>query len=179
MHHGDHDPEHTLAAVRTLQRPPIRQQTLVHASQARTFGIFATRIHTWWPVGQFSAGRERIRDVVTEPFVGGRVYERWNDDTEVDWATVSVWDPHDRLTLTWHLTPAATRVDLTFGVVAPRLTSVRLEHSGWESLTDEQLGTDCALPGGYLGGSFERGWRRILAAFGAHLDALDNAEVTP
>lgn len=165
------------AKVRLLRRPPIRQQMLVHASQVRTFDVFATRIHDWWPVGSISAGRDRIRAVVTEPRLGGRVYERWDDDTEIDWATVTVWKPHDALTLRWLMTPAPTEVQLTFGVVAPRLTSVMLVHSGWENLTEEQVRADCAQPGGYLGGSFERGWHQILTAFTRHIDTVDRQEV--
>jgi hypothetical protein len=33
-----------------------------------------------------------------------------------------------------------------------------MAHRGWEKLTDEQLAKDCALPGGYAGGSFDQGW---------------------
>ena len=33
----------------------------------------------------------------------------------------------------------------------------------WEALSDEQLAEDCALPGGYLGGSYAAGWSQILA----------------
>ena len=39
------------------------------------------------------------------------------------------------------------------------------------ALTDEQLAADCAVPGRYVGGSFDRGWARILACLAATGDA--------
>ena len=47
---------------------------------------------------------------------------------------------------------------------------VAVEHRGWEALTEEQLAADCALPGGYAGGSFDRGWARILGCLAAAVD---------
>jgi hypothetical protein len=44
-----------------------------------------------------------------------------------------------------------------------------VEHRGWEALTEEQLGEDCALPGGYTGGSYAAGWALILGRLGAVL----------
>jgi hypothetical protein len=40
-------------------------------------------------------------------------------------------------------------------------------------LSDADLAQDCALPGGYLGGAYDTGWRRILDAFGASVAASD------
>jgi hypothetical protein len=47
--------------------------------------------------------------------------------------------------------------------LGPELTRVAVEHRGWDNLTDEQLGEDCALPGGYRSGAYATGWARILA----------------
>ena len=52
--------------------------------------------------------------------------------------------------------------ELTFAELGPALTKVSVVHSGWEKLSDEQLAKDCALPGGYLGGAFDKGWALIL-----------------
>ena len=40
-------------------------------------------------------------------------------------------------------------------------------HRGWEALTQEQVGEDCALPGGYSSGAYASGWARILGCFAA------------
>ena len=73
----------------------------------------------------------------------------------------------------WTMTPAPTEVELTFAASGSRLTRVTVEHRGWEALTGEQLGEDCALPGGYTGGSYATGWALILGRFGAVLGLAD------
>jgi uncharacterized protein YndB with AHSA1/START domain len=97
---------------------------------------------------------------------GGRVYETWADGTEVTWGELLAWEPPERFVMTWTMTPAATEVELTFAALGPRLTRVAVEHRGWEALTEEQLGADCALPGGYTGGSYAAGWALILGRLG-------------
>ena len=145
-----------------LRRPPVRQSVLVRSDRQHTFDTFVATIGTWWPVNPFSAGQDRVRDVTFERHRGGRVYETWQDGTEVDWGEVLAWEPPARFVMTWNVTSVTTEVELTFAELAPALTRVSVEHRGWERLTDEQLARDCALPGGYEGGAFREGWARIL-----------------
>jgi hypothetical protein len=152
-------------AVTALRRPPVRQATLVRAGIGHTFYTFVTTIGAWWPVQPFSAGKRRVHDVTIEQCHHGRVYETWDDGTEIDWGTVSAWEPPARFVMTWTNTPAPTEVEFTFAALGPALTRVAVEHRGWEALTDEQLSEDCALPGGYTAGSYVAGWAQILQAF--------------
>jgi hypothetical protein len=69
--------------------------------------------------------------------------------------------------MSWTMTRIATEVELRFTALGPALTRVAVEHRGWEALTEQQLSEACALPGGYAGGAFDRGWSRILACFAA------------
>jgi len=148
--------------VTALRRPPVRQSTLVRASAQHTFGTFIATIGAWWPVQPFSAGKDRVRDVTIERQQGGRVYETWDDGTEVDWGMLTAWEPPRRFVMTWNGTPAPTEVEFTFAALSPALTRVAVEHRGWEALTDEQLAEDCALPGGYRSGAYSEGWATIL-----------------
>ncbi|NIH88235.1 SRPBCC domain-containing protein [Amycolatopsis granulosa] len=150
-----------------LSRPPVRQATLVRSDAAHTFDTFVRTIGVWWPVEPFSRGRERVRDVTFERRPGGRVYETWDDGTEHDWGEVLAWEPPERFTMTWLVTPAPTEVELTFRALGPALTRVAVEHRGWEALDDDQLRAACALDGGYAGGAFTEGWARILGRFAA------------
>ena len=151
------------AVVTPLRRPPVRQSTMVRASVHHTFDTFVTKIGAWWPARPFSAGRDRVRDVTVEPRRGGRVYETWDDGTEVDWGALIAWEPPERFVMTWTGTPETTEVELTFTALGPALTRVTVEHRGWDALTDEQLAADCALPGGYTSGAYAPGWATILA----------------
>jgi hypothetical protein len=158
------------SVVTPLRRPPVRQSTVVRASVQHTFGTFVTKIGAWWPVQAFSAGRDRVRDVTIEQRQGGRVYETWDDGTEIDWGTLIAWEPPERFVMTWTGTPAATEVELSFAPLGPALTRVTLEHRGWDALTEEQLAADCALPGGYTSGAYATGWSTILARLADTID---------
>ena len=151
-------------AVTALRRPPIRQATTVRSDVDHTFDVFVREIGAWWPTTTFSAGRDHVQTVTVEPRTGGRVYERWHDDTVVEWGRLLAWDPPRRFTMSWLCSPAPTEVELTFTALGPALTRVAVEHRGWEALSAAQLREDCALPGGYAAGSFATGWTRILAA---------------
>ena len=150
----------------TMRRPPVRQATTVRRDVAHTFEVFVATIAQWWPLRPFSAGHERIRDVVFDQRESGRVYEVWEDGTTVDWGELLVWEPPRRFVMTWEMTPATTEVELRFTALGPSLTRVEVEHRGWEALTEDQAAADCALPGGgYADGSYNRGWTMILDRF--------------
>jgi uncharacterized protein YndB with AHSA1/START domain len=161
--------------VVALRRPPVRQATTVRSDVARTFAVFVATIAQWWPLRPFSAGEDQVRDVVFEQRVGGRVYEVWHDGTTVGWGEVVAWEPPCRFVMTWCMTPATTEVELRFVALGPALTRVEVEHRGWEALADADLGADCALPGGYAGGAYVRGWATILARFAAAAERTDGA----
>lgn len=80
----------------------------------------------------------------------------------MDWGELLAWEPPRRFAMTWAIVSVLTEVELTFAELSPALTKVSVVHSGWERLSDEQLAKDCALPGGYLGGAFDKGWAFIL-----------------
>ena len=164
----------------TLRRPPVRQSVLVRAPLRHTFGTFVRTIGIWWPVRPFSAGKDQVRDIALEQRRGGRVYEIWDDGTEVVWGELATWTPPDGFVMSWQGTPVPTEVELSFTALGPELTRVAVEHRGWEALTEEQLGEDCALPGGYSSGGYAIGWARILGCFATTLAAGPaDAEGTP
>jgi uncharacterized protein YndB with AHSA1/START domain len=152
-----------VAAVTPLRRSPVRQATLVRSDRAHTFDTFVRTIGVWWPLKPFSAGGNRVRDITVEQRQGGRVYETWDDDTVIIWGELLAWEPPNRFVLTWNQTPVATEVEIAFSALGAQLTRVTVEHRGWENLTNEQLGEDCALPGGYRSGAYATGWAHILA----------------
>ena len=160
--------------VTPLRRPPVRQATLVRSGIAHTFDTFVRTIAVWWPLRPFSAGGERVRDVTFERRLGGRVYETWDDGTEVDWGELLVWEPPTRFTMTWTSTPVLTEVEITFTALGPELTRVAVEHRSWERLSEEQLAEDCALPGGYTSGDYAIGWAHILGCLAAAAETEGN-----
>jgi uncharacterized protein YndB with AHSA1/START domain len=159
--------------VLAFQRPPIRKSIVVRRGRDAVFAAFVRTIDRWWPVRPFSMGEDRVASVTFERRRGGRIYETWHDGTEREWGIVLEWVPPEGFVMTWNASGTPTEVELRFTAEAMDRTRVDLEHRGWENLSEAQLRADCALPGGYLGGSFNRGWDVILGAF------LDAAERDP
>ncbi|MGH8828206.1 MAG: hypothetical protein ACRDVZ_11560 [Jiangellaceae bacterium] len=60
--------------------------------------------------------------------------------------------------------------------LGPPLTRVSVEHRGWEALSEEQLAAECRIPGGgYLGGTFDRGWELVLTRLAEAVEGVDPA----
>jgi hypothetical protein len=142
----------------------------VRSDLEHTFSTFVRSIGAWWPVKVFSAGKERVRNVTIEERAGGSVSETWDDGTVVEWGELLDWTPPSRFVMTWAGTPQPTEVEFRFAALGPLLTRVTVEHRGWERLTEEDLGKDCALPGGYRSGAYSAGWRQILDRFTSELE---------
>ena len=160
------DQDRERGRILPFRRPPVRQSVMVRVSQQRAFDVFANKIGDWWPVRQFSAGRDRVC-AVTIDAVRSLVYETWDDGSTIPWGELLVWDPPRRFVITWNSTPVVTEVELGFAQLSSTLTRVSVEHRGWEALSDAQLAEDCAMPGGYQGGAYSTGWRTILGQFAA------------
>jgi Activator of Hsp90 ATPase homolog 1-like protein len=144
-----------------MQRPPIRQSTMVRSSVEHTFEVFVDKLDQWWPLRTHSQGKERVASVTVERRAGGRVYETWHNGETRTWGTLLAWDPPQRFVLTWDIiAPRVTEVELTFRELAPSLTRVEVEHRGWEKLSD----TDLELIGEKRE-SYDGGWAMILRLF--------------
>jgi uncharacterized protein YndB with AHSA1/START domain len=118
---------------------PVEIELTVHAGVEHAFRTFTADIGSWWPTSTHSIGQARVADVVMEPRVGGRLYERWDDGTEHDWGEILEWDEPHRFVCTWqpnHERPAPTELEVRFEAV-DGATSVTLEHRGWERLGAE------------------------------------------
>jgi Activator of Hsp90 ATPase homolog 1-like protein len=78
--------------------------------------------------------------VVLEPRLGGRIYERTVDGVEHEWGEVTLWQPPHRLGYLWHLLTdrsAATEVEIRFIAEAEAATRIEIAHAGWERLGND------------------------------------------
>ena len=127
-------PDTTIAVNRTLT---------VAAPPERAFAVFTEGIGTWWPLQPYSIGTEPAVDAVVEPREGGRWFERSASGTECDWGHVLVWDPPNRVVLTWEIScdwqpdaNARSEVDVRFTSDGDGRTRVDLEHRGLETYAE-------------------------------------------
>jgi uncharacterized protein YndB with AHSA1/START domain len=124
----------------------VHKTVLVAAPQAIAFEVFTTRIAAWWPMPSHHIGKAECADVLIEPRVGGRWFERGSDGSECDWGRVLAWEAPSRIVLVWQLDahwafdPALrTEVEVRFVAVDPGHTRVELEHRGLEAYGPEAL----------------------------------------
>ncbi len=119
----------------TDQEIVVAKTTLVNAPLAVAFEVFVEQ--GWWPVHTHHLAEPPGREVVLEPFAGGRWYERAADGTETDWGTVLAWQPPYRLLLTWQVSPSWTyvqdsgrgsEIEVTFTPEGPHVTRAGLTH---------------------------------------------------
>lgn len=136
----------------------IRKSLDVGVPVETAFRVFTEEIGSWWPLASRSVALEDAADLVVEPRVGGRVYERTRGGEEHLWGEVLAWEPPLTLTFSWHPGRAAEtgqEVEVHF-TPSVDTTLVELEHRGWEQLVG---------PGGQIPEHFETGWDEALALY--------------
>ncbi len=122
-----------------LELSPLVFTVTVEHSAVDAFTLFTDKIGTWWPKATHSIGEDRTADVVLDPRVDGRLYERLDDGTEYAWGEVLEWDPPNQFVITWHPSPepiAMTTVEVSFTPIDERSTEVKLTHRDWHRLGD-------------------------------------------
>jgi uncharacterized protein YndB with AHSA1/START domain len=115
---------------------PLQLSFRVACSPAHAFAIWTARTSLWWPADHTVSGEDDL-EVVIEPRVGGRIFERSGSGREEDWGEVLAWEPPHRLVYLWHLRADradATEVEITFAPDGDAATEVRIDHRGWERL---------------------------------------------
>jgi uncharacterized protein YndB with AHSA1/START domain len=115
--------------------PPVERTVSVTWDQETAFRRFALDFGKWWPSATHSVGGSRVRRVVLEPRVGGRIYEEHKDGRRFQWGCVLAWEPPARLAFSFH--PArspdtAQRVEIRF-TPNEHGTRVLLIASEWEN----------------------------------------------
>jgi hypothetical protein len=131
---------------------PLRVSVDVACPPGHAFATWTERFGAWWPRGHTVSGDAAA--VVLEPTVGGRIYERTADGTEIDWGEVVAWEPPRRLAYLWHIRrdrADATDVDITFVPLADGTTRIDIVHTGWERLGADGARWRDANAGGWAG----------------------------
>jgi uncharacterized protein YndB with AHSA1/START domain len=121
----------------------VRRSVTVEAPIERAFKVYTEQCGRWSPPDHH-LGSADLADVVIEPRVGGRWYEKGVDGSECDWGQVLAFDPPNHVALTWQINAPdgpgrgwrydpdaerASRIDVRFVAEGPTTTRVELEHS--------------------------------------------------
>jgi uncharacterized protein YndB with AHSA1/START domain len=145
--------------------PPITGTVTIGVPIDTAFEVFTGSIDSWWP-HEYHIGRVDVAEVVLQPGVGGRWFERGVDGSECDWGRVLVWEPPDRVVFTWQISGSwqfdpdpehASEIDARFTADGPGQTTVSVEHRHFERLLGGQAINDAINGGG--------GWALLLDGF--------------
>jgi len=129
----------------------VRHQVVVEAPIERAFSVFTEDFGSFKPREHNLLGVE-IAETVLEPRAGGRLYDRGVDGSECAWARVLVYEPPDRVVISWDIDPRwqvetdlerTSEVEVRFVAESPERTRVELEHrhldrhgDGWQGLRE-------------------------------------------
>lgn len=143
---------------------PVVRSVEVAVPPKRAFDLFTGHMGKWWHEGHHIAPTP-FADILIEPEVDGRWYERDADGTETVWGKVLEWDPPHRLVLGWQLTAQfqydpdfLNEVELTF-TAAGSGTLVTLTHHNLQRFGDSAAG---------MAPSLGQGWAMLLGLYQAH-----------
>jgi uncharacterized protein YndB with AHSA1/START domain len=147
-----------MSSKKTPSVEPIRRSVSVSWPQAEAYRHFVQDFAKWWPSYSYSIGGSRIKRVVFEPRLGGRIFEEHKDGTRMRWGTVISLDAPRSVTFTFHPSRAesdAQLVEITFSPEGEG-TRVDLVSTGWEKMSDKARATR---------GGYQLGWGLVLDRF--------------
>jgi uncharacterized protein YndB with AHSA1/START domain len=140
---------------------PLRLSFEVQCALQRAFALWTRHASVWWPKDHTISGQADL-EIIFEPHVGGRIFERTPGGDEHDWGEITAWEPPHRVAYVWHLATErknATSVEVRFVERGPAGTRVEIEHGGWD-----RLGPDF---GQERRNANQRGWTGLLPHFQA------------
>ncbi|HEX2505478.1 MAG TPA: SRPBCC domain-containing protein [Gaiellaceae bacterium] len=116
----------------------VKRSILVEAPPAVAFRVFTEGVGGWWPAKTHSVGEELVEEVVLEPRVGGRFFERHADGAEHEWGRVTEFEPPRRFACSWYASRGPETAQLLEVTFEPEdgATRVTVEQTGWETLGD-------------------------------------------
>jgi uncharacterized protein YndB with AHSA1/START domain len=129
----------------------VRKSVTVEAPIERAFHVYTQEMQLWWPPDHHLLDAP-LAEMVFEPRVGGRIYDRGTDGSECAWARVLVYEPPTRFTFSWDINlqwqietdlERTSEVEITFTPESDNRTRVVLEHrnldrhgDGWEKMRE-------------------------------------------
>lgn len=148
---------------------PIRKSVRVNVSPARAFDIFANGASRWWLKSHsINPTKSPIKDVIIEPRVDGRWFERGEDGSECNWGKVLAWEPpptdqsKGRLLLAWQIN-AEFKYDPTL------ITEVEIRFTPDEGGTlvalEHRLIERMGARGAGMVEAFTRGWGLLIDSY--------------
>jgi uncharacterized protein YndB with AHSA1/START domain len=148
----------------TMQTAPtatVKRTLRVGAPIEHAFRVLTEKMSSWWPATHHIAKRP-FAEIVVEPRIEGRWFERDASGAECDWGRVLVYEPPKRLVVSWHLQTdwsfdpnpgRASEVSFEFIEEGPEQTRLEFAHRYLERHGEDWEKVRAAVdsPGGWSG----------------------------
>lgn len=146
----------------------ISEKVVVRAPLTHVFEVFTRELGTWWPTDLTFSGPEFVAAGI-EHLEGGSWFEVDRSGNRTDWGEVKVWEPPDRLVLTWRVSAErkqelpgnASQIEVRFTALDAATTEVSLQHSNFARHGSGALAMQTGM-------ASEAGWSRILGSLRDH-----------
>jgi hypothetical protein len=144
---------------------PVRKSIVVKAGIDKAFAVFTGSMERWWPKSHsINRATEQV-EVLLEPRVQGRWFERGADGSECQWGHVMAWEPPSRVLLAWQIgadwkydPDFLTEVEIRFTAEGAQTTRVDLEHRNLDRFGEKAAESRAAFDS-------EGGWTGILKVY--------------
>jgi uncharacterized protein YndB with AHSA1/START domain len=129
----------------------VHKSIVVDAPIDRAFHVFTQEMASWWPPEHHILDAP-LAEMVVEPRVGGRLYDRGTDGSECQWARVLAYEPPTLFVFSWDINlqwqieadhERTSEVEIRFTADGDGRTRVDLEHrnldrhgDGWDKMRD-------------------------------------------
>ncbi|MGC4102378.1 SRPBCC family protein [Ferruginibacter sp.] len=147
-----------------MNKDTIEKELLVAAPQQTSFEVFTNGINNWWP-SSHHIGAAPMKELIIEPFVNGRWYSTHEDGSEANVGNVKVWQPYERLVLSWNVNEAFqydpnldTEVEVLFIAEGDNNTLIKFTHRGLSKFSQHKTFEE-----------MDGGWGMILDLFKANI----------
>jgi uncharacterized protein YndB with AHSA1/START domain len=149
----------------------VHASIVVNAGVERAFKVFTEDFGKFKPPEHNLLGVE-IAETVFEPRVGGYLYDRGIDGSTCKWAEVLVYEPPNRVVLTWNIGPTwqietdrakTSEWEVRFTPETKARTRVEIEHRNLDRHGDGWEGASEGVGG-------DQGWPLYLQRYGALFD---------
>lgn len=136
---------------------PIIKTIEVPCSQEEAFGIFVSKMDSWWPKSKFTTSAmsgKPAKVIHVEAKIGGKIVEIGPDDKEYLWGTIQSYDPYSFLSMDFHIPQPdeivkdRSLLEIRFIILEKNRTKVELTQSNWEAFGERAA----MMQGGYGGG---------------------------
>lgn len=121
---------------------PIVKTIEVPCSQEKAFKVFVNDMGNWWPLDKRCMSMkdgQSAKSLQVEAKLGGKIVEISQDDTEHFWGTFKTFNPHDSVSMNFHMgmpPENASLVEVQFTALGAEQTRVQLTQSNFEAFGD-------------------------------------------